>query len=326
MEYSINILGNKFTIIDSLEYVTLADSFVKNKIGTGHGEAKLYVGNESDRLIEFFDNSHGNAFFLKADFEKYLLDAEQEFLFPQQEYVHIVRMSQIYQELKERVSSIKSDILGFNFYRVNVTPPRVYINSKSEYYYYMRKLGLPNISYASILKLQDNELNIYYYFKMFIDYKSDIIKYITLEEREQEEHIIEDSSKTSKQKTTLIQSRVGQGDYREKLISECTFCPFTDVNDERLLIASHIKPWAKSNDKEKIDPKNGFVFTPTYDKLFDKGFISFSDMKELQVSPWISPMNQKRLGIYNGKVISKLPLDKERTQYLEYHRENVFKK
>ena len=92
-----------------------------------------------------------------------------------------------------------------------------------------------------------------------------------------------------------------------------------------MLIASHIKPWVKSNDKEKIDPKNGFMFTPTYDKLFDRGFITFESDKTLKVSPWLSPMNQKRLGIYNGMLIEKLSLDDKREKYLKYHRENIFK-
>ena len=102
------------------------------------------------------------------------------------------------------------------------------------------------------------------------------------------------------------------------------YCPFTMVNDERLLIASHIKPWVVSNDKEKVDPKNGFALTPTYDKLFDRGFITFGDDKKLSVSPWINPMNQKRLNIYNGMLLPKLQLDEKRSKYLIYHRENVF--
>ena len=97
------------------------------------------------------------------------------------------------------------------------------------------------------------------------------------------------------------------------------------VSDERLLVASHIKPWYASDDKEKVDPKNGFLFTPTFDRLFDRGFITFEDDKTLVVSPWISPMNQKRLGIYTGKVIDALPLDEKRKEYLEFHREYIFK-
>ncbi len=105
----------------------------------------------------------------------------------------------------------------------------------------------------------------------------------------------------------------------------CPYCPFTQINDERLLIASHIKSWSKSNDKEKIDPKNGYMLTPTYDKLFDKGFITFCEDKSIVVSPWLSPMNQKRLNIYTGKIIDKLPMDEKRIKYLQYHREHIFK-
>jgi len=37
MSNFINILSKKYEIVDTLEYITLADSFVKNKIGKGHG-------------------------------------------------------------------------------------------------------------------------------------------------------------------------------------------------------------------------------------------------------------------------------------------------
>lgn len=58
--------GKNYEIIDTLEYITLADSFIKeNKIGTGHGEAKLYVGNESERIFEFFGDFKVIAFFVR---------------------------------------------------------------------------------------------------------------------------------------------------------------------------------------------------------------------------------------------------------------------
>ena len=223
-----------------------------------------------------------------------------------------------------KLNNFAIEKLEFKLTRVNVNPPRVYMNSESVYYNFMRDVALPNISYLSILKIKDNSSNIFYYFRIFIDYRTDIIGYKTLEEERQEEEI-NDREITTKEKEKLIKARVGQGIYREKLLEECPFCPFTLVNDERLLIASHIKPWAKSDDKEKIDPKNGFMFTPTYDKLFDRGFITFADDKSLIVSPWISPMNQKRLAIYTGKVIDKLNLDEKRKEYLIYHREIIFK-
>lgn len=62
MEYTIQLAGERYEVIDALNHITLADSFVKNKIGCGHGEAKLYVGNENQRFQEFFDDLSRDCF------------------------------------------------------------------------------------------------------------------------------------------------------------------------------------------------------------------------------------------------------------------------
>src|ERR1051326_2289869 len=38
-----------------------------------------------------------------------------------------------------------------------------------------------------------------------------------------------------------------------------------------LLIASHVKPWARSNDPERSDVGNGICACPTHDSAFDAG-------------------------------------------------------
>lgn len=320
------INGKEYEVIDTLEYITLADSFIReNKIGSGHGEAKLYVGNEGERLFEFFGDFKINCFFCKKDFKLFLEDSRQEYYDPQQEYIKIIDMQERFEKYYSQIEEIAEETLKFELYRVDVAPPRVYVNAESDYWTIMRTIALPNISYLSVLKLKDEKDNIVYYFRIFIDYKSDIIGYQMPEEKTQEETIENDEKISKKKKETIIRARIGQGKYREDLLEECPYCPFTLVNDERLLIASHIKPWAKADNEEKIDPKNGFMLTPTYDKLFDRGFITFDDDKKLIVSPWLSPMNQKRLNIYTGMLINKLPLDEKRKEYLKYHRENVFK-
>ena len=210
------------------------------------------------------------------------------------------------------------EYLYFNIYRVDVKPPRIYINSHSKAYDLIRKIALPNISYIAILKLK-NQDDIIYYFRPFIEYNVDSLQ------KEEIKNIENDANITTPERETIIKSRIGQGKYREELLKECPYCPITMVNDERLLIASHIKPWVESNNFEKTDSKNGFMFTPTYDKLFDRGFISFENDGTMLVSPWISPMNQKRLNIFNGKKIKMLPTE-GREAYLFYHRESVFKK
>lgn len=323
-EVFVTIAGSKYKVLDALNNITLADSFVKNKLGSGHGEAKLYVGNEGERYEEFFDDLGRECFFVKEDFDKYLLDAKDEYLSPQQEYVKKAQMPERYKQLEDRLTAYANGVLKFKLYRKNVEPPRVYMQSESEYYDYMREIGLPNISYVSVMKVQSKLGHIYYYFKMFIDYRNDIVTYQSPIEV-QEEKKIADSDMSERKKETLIQARKGQGLYRSRLLEECPFCPISMINDERLLIASHIKPWVDSDDKEKVDPKNGFALCPNYDAMFDKGYMTFESDKSIVVSPWISPMNQKRLGIYTGMKVPKLPLDEEREKYLTYHRKKVYK-
>lgn len=317
--------GKEYEIIDAKETITIPDCFVKdsNKIGSGHGEAKLYVGQTTDEsTIDFFNNFDGNlkCVMKKEDLQKYLLDCENEYLNPDQEYRNKERMPEIFVDHNTKVSRLENKYLYFEIYRVDVNPPRIYINSRDGAYDLIREISLPNISYVSILKLKDSKGEYLYYFRPFIEYNIDSLK-----EEEEVISIEEDKNITTVERESIIKSRIGQGKYREKLLEECPYCPITMVNDERLLIASHIKPWVKSNNEEKIDPKNGFIFTPTYDKLFDRGFISFEDDGTMIVSPWLSPMNQKRLDIFNGKKIRTLPTE-GREDYLLYHREFVFKK
>jgi predicted restriction endonuclease len=97
------------------------------------------------------------------------------------------------------------------------------------------------------------------------------------------------------------------------------------VSDDRLLIASHIKPWVDSDRSEKTDPKNGFMFTPTIDFLFDRGFITFTNDKKMLISPWLSKMTCSKLQITPEKKYDMLPIQ-GRERYLNYHREHIFKK
>ena len=67
------------------------------------------------------------------------------------------------------------------------------------------------------------------------------------------------------------------------------------------------------------------MLSPLYDKLFDRGFITFSDDRCVHISNWLSPQNIRRIGITEGRFIQLLPLDDKRKQYLAFHRESVFK-
>nr|WP_318681050.1 HNH endonuclease [uncultured Treponema sp.] len=313
------IAGTKYEKIDTKTEITLADSFTKNKLGSAHGEAKLYLGMNKDG---FFDDLNSDFFFLKQDFENYMNQTKSEFFTPKHNYQNKKKLAEKFNVLKQQIDSFENKPLIFNFTKREVSHPGIYVSAESPYYNLIRDLGLSDFSYLSVMKLKNLENHkIEYYCQININ-ESALIQnedYI-LEEIEGNEDI---SSKIRKQ---LIDSRIGQGIYRKKLLEECPFCPFTQIDNEALLNASHIKPWKKSNNMEKTDPKNGFIFTPTYDRLFDRGFITFTDSKELIISNWISELTRKQLKIEDGMIINDLPVCKERLKYLKFHRENEFKK
>ena len=117
--------------------------------------------------------------------------------------------------------------------------------------------------------------------------------------------------------------RIGQEKFRRNLLNEISFCPITGITDKRILTASHIKPWRVSNNNERLDKNNGFIFSPTIDKLFDIGLITFENNKSLLVSKALDKSNIISIGIEPKKVYDKLPVE-NRIQYLEYHRNFIF--
>ncbi|MBW3510590.1 HNH endonuclease [Janthinobacterium sp. NKUCC06_STL] len=120
---------------------------------------------------------------------------------------------------------------------------------------------------------------------------------------------------------TYINARRGQGQFREDLIRIWGgACAVTGINCRELLIASHIKPWATSKGKQKLDEHNGLLLSANLDALFDIGLISFGNDGQMMISPRLHERHRTELGL--PMPLRFLP--KEVTPYLEYHREKVF--
>lgn len=124
------------------------------------------------------------------------------------------------------------------------------------------------------------------------------------------------------EKLQLIKSRRGQGLFRSKVRMIEKVCRVTNFTKHSYLIASHIKPWSKSTDFEKLDGNNGLMLSPHIDYLFDKGFISFandgvlllSDKLDENITKLWKIDTDKNVGIFNPS----------QSRYLEYHRNNIF--
>ena len=88
----------------------------------------------------------------------------------------------------------------------------------------------------------------------------------------------------------------------------------------QFLIASHIKPWAVSDDIERLDPNNGLLLLANIDKAFDLGYISFNDKGKIMISNFLDDYDV--LGISKHM---KIELNNKHQGYLAYHREITFK-
>lgn len=321
----IKLLNNSFEVLDTKEKITIADSFVvrQNKIGGGNGEAKLYVGNDNKEIRNFFGTRGFTipCFLLKDDLLKYLDETKAEYLNPEQPYNNKKILPSLWMERKTKIEALPNKIEFEITEQIQIKGPRIYVKSNDKAYKLIRELSLPNITYISSVKLLNSNGQFEYYFRLFADYFGDVEHPYAIIKAQEEIDKIEDNEK----KVIVSRARVGQGKYREDLLKLSPFCPITMVADDRVLIASHIKPWSKSNEFEKTDPLNGFMFTPTFDFLFDRGFMSFTNNKRTILSPFLSKMTYKKLGISDNKLFPLLTTE-GKENYLEYHRKEILKR
>lgn len=133
---------------------------------------------------------------------------------------------------------------------------------------------------------------------------------------------IETKQLQGEEREALIKVRVNQSAFRKLLMRRYTHCCLCDVDDESLLVASHIKPWAKSNYAEKVDVNNGLLLCPNHDKLFDRGYISFDNGGHIVISDELSENSAISMNIKNDMQIE---LSNDNIKYMEYHRDNVLK-
>lgn len=133
--------------------------------------------------------------------------------------------------------------------------------------------------------------------------------------------ILADDKISATEKSVQISIRIGQGKFREALISHWGGCAVSRYPDCRFLVASHIKPWSKSNPRERLDPFNGLLLLPNLDKVFDLGYITFEKSGAIRVSEAVE--EPSLLGIRQGL---KVDLKEDHQEYMAYHRDEKYGK
>lgn len=91
------------------------------------------------------------------------------------------------------------------------------------------------------------------------------------------------------------------------------------------MIASHIKPFIDSSPKEEYDSQNGLLLGKDLDFLFDQGYISIDNSGQIILC---SDIREKIVKYHKlrGLYLDNRLLTNERKNYLNYHRNFIFKK
>ncbi|MCR9172645.1 MAG: HNH endonuclease [bacterium] len=360
----IKVDGREYFIVDSMQDFRAEDSFIHNdnKLArfTGNGESKKHVGTYSgelgEKISKFFDYDRwgtphsdpnknnwktvnsaqaenaivsNRCFFSKSNLLKYLTAAKEEYF--QQEQVYHDDISAYYDQRYNELQQLSSNPIYFTIYDASDNwdkkQNRGYIRSDDKIWSVWRKLILPSISYLSILKLDpvdDPNSEPYFYFRILLDYQYRSFVHPSISAGEPESDAAEEAQKKAASSTF----RQGAAKFKREVHDHMPQCPFTFIKDERLLIASHIKPHAacikEGRTDQDVDKLNGLSLSPTYDTLFDQGYITFTDNGELICGSLLSPYTWEKLNI-NPNARNKMRIYPEgREEYLDFHRTHVF--
>lgn len=151
-------------------------------------------------------------------------------------------------------------------------------------------------------------------------YRSFLCDVTQVEVQQDIDNIILDKTIPDTQKAMMVNTRIGQGRFRDDLIAYWQGCAITRYQNHSFLIASHIKPWAQSDNAERLDPYNGLLLLANIDKAFDLGYVSFNEKGRILISEYLE--DYTTLGL--DKDMSVL-LSRKHQDYLAYHRESRFK-
>jgi len=132
--------------------------------------------------------------------------------------------------------------------------------------------------------------------------------------------INEDATIPETTRKALVDARRGQGKFRQDLEKRWNnACAVTSCSIREVLRASHIRPWAGSSHRDRLNPENGLLLLANLDILFEKGFVSFDDHGRMLVSTELSASDRRLFGL--PKKLRRKP-DAGEQRYLAQHRKS----
>lgn len=169
--------------------------------------------------------------------------------------------------------------------------------------------------------------------KLFIESENILAKLQGLTLEQKYKPILKDTEiLIGEEKISAIHTRVNQNIFRKMILSIYdTRCALTNIDIPDLLLASHIKPWAK--DKEnRLNPLNGICLSALYDRAFDQGLIGFDQNYKTILSKEIKNNCNKTYYEQYFKIIKNRTLQIPYIEYapskdfLEWHMDCIFRR
>ncbi|MDQ0204125.1 HNH endonuclease [Pectinatus haikarae] len=164
-------------------------------------------------------------------------------------------------------------------------------------------------------------------------YQAQLIKAKLKKQRIEELFDIRDIEKIplGEYRDQIIKTRVGQYFFRMSVLNSYgNKCCITGLSNAKLLIASHIKPWADSNERtERTNPSNGLCLNALHDMAFDKGLITLDKDYHIIISSLIkdSAMDLKTRDWFMSYENAKIHLPDKflpGEKFIEYHNDIIF--
>lgn len=129
----------------------------------------------------------------------------------------------------------------------------------------------------------------------------------------------------------MIKARVGQYFFRLSVLTAYNNqCCITGLNLPNLLVASHIKPWAQSDERtERTNPCNGLALNPFHDKAFDRGFITIDNHYQVVISSQIKEISMDQetrewFMSYDYHSIALPDRFRPGKRFIEFHNDAIF--
>ncbi len=129
----------------------------------------------------------------------------------------------------------------------------------------------------------------------------------------------------------LVKTRVNQAFFRKSILASYNYtCCITGIQQNELLIASHIKPWGM-DEKNRLNPRNGIAINALHDKAFEAGLITITEDYRLRISSILKKKQEKNEAMmecfikYDNKTINLPARFLPDPEFLKYHNQERFK-